>query len=107
VRYGYGIPDFSKALDLLHVDETQIQVNEIINVYPNPSNGAVRVALKEGAKADVEVYDFMGRQLFSYSFNGLNHTSLEAYLNTLESGIYFVKATSESGSQTIKVVLTR
>ena len=107
IRYGYGIPDFSKALDLLHVDETQMQVNEIINVYPNPSNGAVRVALKEGAKADVEVYDFMGRHLFSYSFNGLNHTSLETYLNTLESGIYFVKATSELGSQTIKVVLTR
>ena len=107
VRYGYGIPDFAKALDMLHVEENPLQADEIINVYPNPSNGAVRVALKEGHNADITVYDFMGRQVFNYNFNGLNHTSLENFLNTLGSGVYFVNATSELGSQTIKVVLTR
>jgi len=107
VRYGYGIPDLALAMDLLHVEDNPMQVEQIINVYPNPAQGDVHVILKEGHNADITVYDFMGRQLFSYDFNGLNHTSLESFLNTLGSGVYFINANSELGSQTIKVVLTR
>ena len=107
VRYGYGIPDFSMAMDALHVEDHTLQADEIINVYPNPANGDVRIALKEGHNAEVNVYDLMGRHLFNYEFNGLNHTSFENFLNTLESGVYFINATSDSGTQTIKLVLTR
>jgi hypothetical protein len=49
----------------------------------------------------------MGRKLYSYSFNGLNHTSFERYLNTLTSGVYFINAVSESGSETMKLVVTK
>jgi len=105
--YGYGIPDFSKAIELLHVEEDSVQSNEIVNVYPNPAQGDVHIALMVGAKADLTVFDFMGHQLYTYSFNGLNHTSLENYLNTLDSGIYFIKAVSEHGNQTLKLVMTK
>ena len=106
-KYGYGIPDFSQALELLHVEEAPIQNNNLINVYPNPSQGEMHVVLNEGAKAELTVFDFMGRQLYTYSFNGLNHTTLETYLNTLGSGIYFIKAVSELGNQTLKLVVTK
>ena len=106
-QYGYGIPDFSQAFDLLHVDELPAEAKEIVDLYPNPSQGEVHVALKEGAKAEVTVYDFMGRRLYGYSFNGLNHTTLENYLNTLDSGVYFINAVSEQGSQTLKLVVTK
>ena len=106
-KYGYGIPDFSQALELLHVEEAPIQNNNLINVYPNPSQGEMHVVLNEGAKAELTVFDFMGRQLYTYSFNGLNHTTLETYLNTLGSGIYFIKAVSELGNQTLKLVITK
>lgn len=106
-KYGYGIPDFSQALELLHVEETATQCNEIINVYPNPTQGEMRVVLNEGAKAELTVFDFMGRQLYTYSFNGLNHTTMETYLKTLDSGIYFIKAVSELGNQTLKLVVTK
>ena len=105
--YGYGIPDFSQAMELLHVEEDSVQSNELINVYPNPAQGDVRVALMVGAKANVTVFDFMGRQLYTYSFNGLNHTTLENYLNTLGTGVYFIKAVSELGSQTVKLVVVK
>ena len=105
--YGYGIPDFSQAIELLAVNEHVNPAAEIINVYPNPSQGHVNVSLKVGAKASVEVYDYMGRHLYSYSFNGLNHTSLEDYLNTLKTGVYFINATSEYGNQTVKLVVTK
>lgn len=107
VRYGYGIPDLALAMDLLHVEDNPMQVDQIINVYPNPAKGEVRVALKEGHNADVTVYDIMGRQLFNYDFNGLNHAGLESFLNTLGAGMYFVNAVSELGNQTIKLVMTR
>ena len=106
--YGYGIPDFAKALELLHVDEpTEPFVGEVVSVFPNPSRGEVHVTLNEGAKADIMVFDFLGRQLYTYSFNGLNHTTLEHYLNNLDSGVYFLRATSELGSQTLKLVVTK
>ena len=104
---GYGIPDFSQALELLHVDENPMQAKEIINVYPNPTQGEVHVSLIEGARAMVTVYDFMGRSLYTYDFNGLNHTSLEQYLNTLNSGVYFINAVSETGNQTLKLVIAK
>ena len=106
-KYGYGIPDFSQALELLKVEEHSVAANEIINVYPNPSQGEVKVSLKEGAKADVTVYGITGRQLYTYTFNGLNHTTLENYLNTLGTGVYFINAVSELGSQTVKLVVTK
>jgi subtilisin family serine protease len=106
-KHGYGIPDFSQALELLKVEELPATANEIINVYPNPTRDEVKLALKEGAKADVTVYDFMGHQLYTYSFNGLNHTTLENYLNTLGTGVYFINAVSEMGSQTVKLVVTK
>ena len=106
--YGYGIPDFSKAIELLHIDEPNGGTPvEVVSVYPNPSNGSVHVVLNGGAKADLAVYDMMGRCLYTYSFNGLNHTTLENQLNSLTSGVYFINAVSELGSQTLKLVIAQ
>ena len=106
--YGYGIPDFSQALEMLHVSEpAEPYSGHIISVYPNPAKGAVHVMLDQGAKAELTVFDMMGCQLYTYDFNGLNHTTLENYLNNLDSGVYFINAVSDLGSQTLKIVLTR
>ena len=107
-RYGYGIPDLSQALELLSVEEpTGNSPAHIISVYPNPSKGEVHVALNDLHKAELTVYDIMGHKLYAYSFNGLNHTTLERYLNTLSEGVYFINAVSESGSETLKLVITK
>ena len=107
-RYGYGIPDFSQALELLSVEEPTVNVPEhIISVYPNPSNGEMHVALNDLHKVELTVYDMMGHRLFTYSFNGLNHTTLERYLNILSNGVYFINAVSESGSETLKFVIAK
>lgn len=106
-RYGYGIPDLASAFDMLHVDDTFIQKNEIIDIYPNPANGNVQFKMKEGYQAEITIFDAMGRQLKSYHFNGLNHHTLESFLNQLSNGIYLVKATSELGTQTLKLVVDK
>ena len=105
--YGYGIPNFARALETLHVEDTFAQTNNLIQVFPNPSQGDVHVAMKEGYQAEITVFDIVGRYLKSYHFNGLNHNGLESFLNRLDNGIYFIKAESELGSQTLKLVLAR
>ena len=100
---GYGIPDFVAALGMLDVEEVMAE-NEIISVFPNPGKGNVTVTLKEGYdRANMTVYDNIGRIII----NTVNTNELEAALNNLSSGIYTVNVISESGSQTIKVVLTK
>ena len=109
-EYGYGIPDFLAAynvLQTLHVEDTFTAHNEIVMVFPNPSNGAVHVRLNEVSMAELGVYDIMGRLLNTYHFNGLNHTTFESYLNTLGNGVYFINAVSEQGSQTIKLIIAK
>jgi len=106
--YGYGIPDFSQALQILGVDETVGNNSaQIINVFPNPAQGEVHVVLNVAQKADMSVYDLMGRKLFSYSSDGLDLSAMEAYLNRLDSGVYFINAVSEQGNQTLKLVVTK
>lgn len=106
-KYGYGIPDFSQALEMLDVKESESNFDSLISVYPNPSKGEVHITLNHGAKALITVYDFMGRQLYQYDFNGLNHTTLEGYLNTLGTGFYYINANSEQGNQTCKLLITK
>lgn len=106
--YGYGIPDFSQAIELLATTEpAEPSAGDVLSLYPNPSQGEVHVMLNQGANAEVTVFDIMGRQLFNYHFNGLNHSSLENHLNDLVSGVYFINAVSELGSQTLKLVITK
>jgi hypothetical protein len=84
-----------------------MQQNEIIAVFPNPSKGNVHIQMNEGYQAEIKVYDMMGRHLTSYHFNGLNHTSIEQFLNSLDNGVYFIKADSELGSQTVRLIITK
>ncbi|MCR5660030.1 MAG: S8 family peptidase [Bacteroidales bacterium] len=106
--YGYGIPDFAQAFELLALNEpSEPYSGEVLSVFPNPSQGSVHVVLNQGVSAEVTVFDVMGRKLCNYHFNGLNHTSLENYLNTLDSGVYFINAVSELGHQTLKLVITK
>ena len=106
-KNGYGIPDFWKGVVDFPASELPSEVSEIISVFPNPSSGNVRVALKEGVKAELSIYDHTGRFIFTHHFNGLNHSSLEGSLNELGAGIYFIKVSSEVGNQTLKLVKTK
>ena len=101
---GYGIPDFVRALEILGVEEILMGDNDIFAVYPNPSKEKVHVSVKEDAiVTDMTVYDNTGRLIV----NTLSINELENTLNNLSSGVYQVKVNTETGSQTLKVVLTK
>ncbi len=106
-RYGYGVPNVVEVLEMLHVDDTFVQGDELIRVYPNPSRGEVHITLAEGNPTDIKVFDITGRHIKSYHFNGLNHNTLEHSLNGLEEGVYFINAVADSYSQTVKLIITK
>ena len=103
--FGYGITDFKLAFDMLtnSVAENEME-NSIFEVYPNPAKGKVTVALKEDVAVNsITLYGVTGQVLL----NTNNISELETTINNLSSGVYTVKMDSESGNQTLKVVLTK
>ena len=100
--YGYGIPDFTLAMQTLSVDE----VNEtipIINVYPNPSNGVVNVEFLDDDIYGVQVYNQLGVLIYADDCSG-DSARLQNFLTTLGSGMYFVNVMSSSNNNSLKVV---
>ena len=102
-KIGYGIPDFVLALEILDIEEITVE-NEIFSVFPNPAKGNVKVTVKDGINMiNINVYDVTGRELV----NTNNINVLESTLNNLNSGVYTVNMVSDSGSQTVKLVVTK
>ena len=105
--YGYGIPDFVAALEMIdNVVEENMGEDEILSVYPNPGRN-FRVAFNDGQYGDNGfnglVYGMTGQVLC----NTNNINELEAVLNGLSSGVYQVKVDTERGSQVVKVVVLK
>ena len=74
-----------------------------IKIYPNPTSGELRIEIAGQARNDVqsvEVFDVYGRK-HSY---GLTTDGAVINISHLNSGIYFVKITTENGVVVKKIV---
>src|SRR4029453_19201672 len=113
-RFGYGIPNFRKAFDIL---EKEREVKRIVNTlgnswlkaYPVPFEGTFNIALRapKTGRASLQLIDVNGRviaaqtkditqdQLYVLDFN-------EATM--LPRGVYFVRYDDGSTKQTLSVV---
>ncbi len=71
------------------------------SVYPNPTNNVWNVKTNNTIMNSIQVFDMLGKQVLS-----LNPRSEEAQIDasTLNSGLYFAKIDSNSGSKTIKLI---
>ncbi len=75
-----------------------------LKIWPNPTNGIIRVALPEENERieRVEIADLQGRVVKVYSGNEVSN-GLE--ISGLNAGIYLVRAWSETGVYTQKLIL--
>lgn len=72
--------------------------------YPNPTTGIVKLSSSINTVSDVAVYNLLGKQVYTKAFSALNN-EVEVDLSSLNTGVYFLKATSNNGGvQTIKIV---
>lgn len=76
---------------------------EGLSIYPNPVNSGkayIYVTSKHNLKRKVEFYDVLGKQIFSMDLIGK-----ELNISELSKGVYILKVTEGSVSETRKLVI--
>ena len=86
------------------VAEPNISKTEIIedlSIYPNPvSNGKIYITTKENLTKEIEIFDVLGKKVFSASLFGK-----ELNISKLTPGIYILKIKENDSSATRKLVV--
>lgn len=104
-EYGYGIPDFEKALDLLNLENCDILGEKnLFLVYPNPSNGVVEFALNYDVNVVVQVFDMLGKMIYISDNHNGSMDELNVFLSNLDEGVYVIKALGDKNIFTTKLI---
>lgn len=104
-EYGYGIPDFEKALDMLNLENCDIfDEKPLFYVYPNPSNGMVNFNLNYDVNVIVQVFDMLGKMVYIFDNHNGDFAELNAFLSNLDEGVYMIKALGDKNIFTTKLV---
>jgi len=77
----------------------------IIDLYPNPSNGATTATLSSSLQKDlhINIFNMQGEQVFSAIHQ--NKNTVEIDLSSFAKSIYMIKIQTESGCITKKLVI--
>jgi hypothetical protein len=100
----------AKASVLLGMENLVIQ-ETYFEIYPNPANSNVNLVfrLAESGMVNIKVYNILGEEIYSLD-NGKTSTGLHNVrlnVENLNSGIYFVKLTTDAASSTKKLVIQK
>ena len=88
----------SEALSTANIDN----LNEVISISPNPSNGVFNLKLKNISNFSFDLYDITGKSIMrDISIN--NNYNLD--LNQYQKGLYFIRFKSDLGTLTKKLIL--
>ncbi|MBI3511894.1 MAG: T9SS type A sorting domain-containing protein [Bacteroidetes bacterium] len=89
------------------IDENMFTTQDILNVYPNPTDGHlfIDVDLAQRSDGKIEVHDMLGKVVFEYNFTSSLAESKEVDLSQYGSGMYFVSLVSGNEVLTKKVVV--
>ncbi|WP_296316594.1 T9SS type A sorting domain-containing protein [Winogradskyella sp. UBA3174] len=99
--YGSGESVTFKAQDPLSVDEFGLE--RLINLYPNPVNDNLNVVLSNiGQDVSYTIYNTLGQKVSSGNLS--SNSEYVINMTQQESGIYFIKLSTQSNSITKKVV---
>jgi len=90
------------------INDTKPQTNNILSIYPNPSNGSfvAQFTVKSGDKAEIEIYDILGKQVKSISgITGSGLIQVPVDLSLAPSGVYFVHLLNSTESSSAKIII--
>ena len=98
--YELDYPGLIGVVSFVKNQNTQFE----LDVYPNPSNGKVNVLLPSTTTlpVEVEIYDVMGKKVSTHT---ATKKSFFLEINSLEKGIYFVKANTTDYNITQKLIV--
>ncbi|WP_369764652.1 S8 family serine peptidase [Flavobacterium sp. WC2429] len=100
-QYGYGIPDFSLALNKGTLNVNQFSTTSFV-LYPNPTTDFVTVSFPESFnKGKVIIYTFSGQKILE---RALSANSDSISLHSLSNGVYIYKIESDGFSKMGKII---
>lgn len=86
----------------------EVNLDESVNLYPNPSNGEFNLSLNFTIEQDVEIsiFNTIGELLDSRRINNASHSIVDFNLNNKAEGFYFVtiKTNNESITKRISII---
>ncbi|HMQ01372.1 MAG TPA: S8 family peptidase, partial [Cyclobacteriaceae bacterium] len=100
--YGYGIPNYQRAMDFIREKYTQ----KLWHIYPNPSDGRevyIRTLTDINSQVNLQVINTAGQTVRSYRFSTANYYGrFTLELTDLQKGMYIFRFTSNEGVQSIR-----
>ncbi|MBL7914603.1 MAG: T9SS type A sorting domain-containing protein [Bacteroidia bacterium] len=89
------------------LNEPEIMQESMMQVFPNPSSGDINIdlAYPVAETGDVFIMDAVGKIVFQKHFENEHNPVINADLNHLSGGIYFVRATTEKSNITKRVII--
>ncbi len=84
------------------IDE-QVSLSEQLNVFPNPSHGAIQVSMQNMDISNIAVRDITGRTMLTA--NSLNTHAVTLQDHNLNAGIYFIHVGFANGRSAMKKIV--
>ena len=75
-----------------------------ISIYPNPAKDMVNIVSTTTIRT-VEVMNFIGQSVYTNTM--VDNTKMQFNVSTLATGVYFVKITTDQGTRTTKITVTK
>jgi serine protease AprX len=99
-NYGYGIPDFSKALNSLATDSFEEETG--FKVFPTPTSDLLSISNTKGfTNSSIQVYNSLGQFVLEKKIeNPIENISLKS----LNSGIYLYNIVSGNKKQSGRII---
>ena len=76
-----------------------------LSIYPNPAVNETFVTIENAGQNEVSVYDIQGRMVCTMSCVANADEQVRLNVETLNSGVYFVRVSNDSTIQTAKLVV--
>ena len=105
--YGFGIPDFEIASQILN---QQIKPSQALKIIKNPItiHSSLRIFADDAQEVTISIYNASGQSIFNFGnvllYKGYNDIRAFEYIESMASGIYFVKVNFRNRTEMVKAI---
>lgn len=99
------VTDESSYCDFITSIDSYVNVEDFIEVYPNPTSSSIIIKSKNMSMTDMKIVllSSLGQKIFEYDLNLTKDFQID--LSNLKSGLYFLQVTNDKGVYIIKKII--
>jgi len=100
--YGYGLPDFEQALNILGLENPSSH-SKTIFAFPNPFSNDFKLIVDQASdKLEWRIYNIQG-QMIKSGINNMRNDEIHLSLNHQPSGVYILEVNQDGVIEQIKI----